>query len=895
MKMRVGAACYRVGFGLWVLLAAAPMAQTPAKPAKPVADPAIVAALLQAPDLQGRAAWLDAHPNDVTDALRRGLTVAAEDLRRDGKLDDSLMVCKTERLVAERLKDVPALVSADFGIAQANSLIGDFEAALMALHDAQDLARSIHNETLERQTLGNLAIIYRQLGNLDQALTLQQQVLQSAEVAHVDAEVARTLNNISIIQEQRGEYRDALAAAQRALSLETPGSTAYVRSLTAIGNIYSSQHDLDLAIDTYRQALAQQEQTATSRVTTMGMLGETERQRHNYDAAENYLTQALALSESTHQQPLLAFMLRIESLVKSDRGDKAAAIPLMERSLAISRSLGNPDILSYTLTNLASLRRETGDPAAALALSREAIALGESQPSRGLAYAYYMAGEANVALGRRDEARQELESAIAIIEDLRDQVSGGGLEREQFLEGSLAPYHAMMALLLDEGANDAALQLAERTRARALLDELQRGHVDLAHSLTPEERNQEGAIERKLHTAKGKTAREQARNDLAAWRTRLFAVHPELRLARGAAEIPTPSQLREIAGDPATVVLAYAAVENHTWLFVITGDPASPLAVHKISIDNARLSTLVHKLRDEVASRSLEFASDAQGLYGELLSMAAPALRHAKRVIVIPDGVLWDLPFQILPPPDAPCLGPHYLIERASVEYAPSLTFLWEARHARTTAPRDGRRELLALGNPASISPALPQSQAQAQAISRLYGPARTTLLLGASASEQRVKADAGQYRVLHFATHGVLDDRDPMYSALLLAHAPTRDAEDGRLEARELMDLHLNADLVVLSACDTARGRYAQGEGLLGLSWAILLAGSRDVVVSQWSVDDSSTSQLMIAFHRALVRQHAHADVGVALQRAARQVMLNPRYRHPFYWAAFRTVGLGH
>jgi len=345
IKLGTGAAC------VWLLLAAAPAAQSREQLAKPAADPAMVAALLKAPDLAARGVWLDQHPADLTDDLRRALTAVAEDFRKQGKLDDSLLVCKTERLVAGRLKNVPGMVSADFGIAQANSLIGDFDAALTALREAQDLARGIQNATLERQTLGNLAIIYRQLGNLDQALDLQQQVLQAAEDAKIDGEIARTLNNISIIQEQRGEYRSALAAVQRAISLETPGSNAHVRSLVALGNIYSSQHELDLAINAYRQALAQPEQTATSRLTSLGSLGETERQRHNFNAAADYLTEAHALAESTNQQPNLAFILRIEALVKIDRGDKAGAVPLMERSLAIGRTIGNPDITGYTLTN----------------------------------------------------------------------------------------------------------------------------------------------------------------------------------------------------------------------------------------------------------------------------------------------------------------------------------------------------------------------------------------------------------------------------------------------------------------------------------------------------------------------------------------------------------------
>jgi CHAT domain-containing protein len=165
----------------------------------------------------------------------------------------------------------------------------------------------------------------------------------------------------------------------------------------------------------------------------------------------------------------------------------------------------------------------------------------------------------------------------------------------------------------------------------------------------------------------------------------------------------------------------------------------------------------------------------------------------------------------------------------------------------------------------------------------------------------------------------GVVDDGNPLYSALLLADGSDaasvgggagEDAgDDGRLEARELMDIPLHADLVVLSACDTARGRIGAGEGVVGLSWAILLAGSASTVVSQWQVDAESTSSLMIGFHRALLHRSATSSapkrsassasssagpprVSTALRRAALDVMRDPRYTHPFYWASFRVVG---
>jgi CHAT domain-containing protein len=780
--------------------------------------------------------------------------------------------------------------------------MGDYDRALAALRDAQEVATSLHNDSLQRRTLSNLAIVYRLRGNLEEALDLQRQLLQAFEAAHDNVEIRRTLNNMSILQEQRGEYREALAAAQRALALEEPGTIHYARTLHALGGIYLAQDDLDLAFASYRQVLAQRDLDMPVKCLALEMLGVVEHTRHHYDQAADYVAQARAIAEAGHLQPQVAFTLRIEALVRADRGDKAGAVPLLERSLEIGRAVKDPDIISYTLSNLARLRRELGDPAAALALSHDAIALGDSQPWHGLAQAYMEAGRAYMALGQRDEARAALQSSIDIVEELREQVSGGGLERERFLEHATDPYQDMMALLLDEGAYEDALRFAERTRARALLDEMQRGHVDLAHALTPEERDQERAIERRLRNAKG-ADREQARGALIAWRTRLFATHPELRLARGAAEIPSLAQLHEIVPDPSTAVLAYAALERRTWLFVITsgaGAPATPsLAVHRLAIDNDTLAARVHHLRDSLAARSLEFSVESRKLYADVMQPAADALRGATRLVIIPDGVLWDLPFQALPV-TSPSGRKQYLAERAIVEYAPSLTFLREARHARVTPP-EGLQDLLALGNPTfdRTIPPLPETEREVRALAALYGPRKATMLTGAAASEQRVKAEAAHYRVLHLATHGVLDDRDPMYSAVLLAHAAKNDLEDGRLEAREVMNLSLNADLVVLSACDSARGRIGGSEGLLGLSWAMLLAGSRDVVVSQWKVDAASTSRLMVAMHRALVVQRAsldrRPDVGSALQSAAREVMRDPRYRHPFYWAAFRTVGVGH
>jgi CHAT domain-containing protein len=159
----------------------------------------------------------------------------------------------------------------------------------------------------------------------------------------------------------------------------------------------------------------------------------------------------------------------------------------------------------------------------------------------------------------------------------------------------------------------------------------------------------------------------------------------------------------------------------------------------------------------------------------------------------------------------------------------------------------------------------------------------------GREASESVVKDLAPQTPVLHFATHAVLDNTHPMFSRILLAADPTG-REDGLLEAWEIMDLRLDADLVVLSACDTARGKIGAGGGVVGMAWAFFAAGARTVVASQWNVSSSRSADLMVAFHRAL--RAGRQTPAAALRTAKLDLMNRQSSAHPFYWAPFVLVG---
>jgi len=234
-----------------------------------------------------------------------------------------------------------------------------------------------------------------------------------------------------------------------------------------------------------------------------------------------------------------------------------------------------------------------------------------------------------------------------------------------------------------------------------------------------------------------------------------------------------------------------------------------------------------------------------------------------------------------------------YVIEAAAVSYTPSITVLRELLQL----PKPARpRTLLAMAksqfgpvSQSALDP-LPDAEAQVRLLRDIYGPGRSTIYSGSEATESQFKAAAPHYTVLHLATHGVLDEASPLYSHLVLSPARDDPEDDGRLEAWEIMRMKLTAEVVVLAACDTGRGRLARGEGVIGTMWALFTAGARWMVVSQFSVASSSATKLLVDFHRRLA--NGSGSKTAELRAAAVELLRTPRYAHPYYWAGFILVG---
>jgi CHAT domain-containing protein len=294
-----------------------------------------------------------------------------------------------------------------------------------------------------------------------------------------------------------------------------------------------------------------------------------------------------------------------------------------------------------------------------------------------------------------------------------------------------------------------------------------------------------------------------------------------------------------------------------------------------------------------LANRHPNHRTSSRELYKLLIEPIFNELQNIRTVCIVPDSFLWTLPFQALTTKRG-----NYLIEQYALYYAPSLTVLHEINDRPTQTATNG--SLIAFGNPVigrdeklnqDLCP-LPEAETEVAEVAAAVRSKVKKIFVGRNAEEKTFKTLAPAYSTIHLATHGVLDNRNPLYSHLLLTKTDGDIENDGSLEAREIMNMHLNADLAVLSACETGNGRISPGEGVVGMSWAFFVAGTRSMVVSQWRVNSASTSQLMKNFYQALARQPTDRDKSQALREASVRVLRNPLYRNPFYWAGFVLVG---
>src|SRR5215213_5778889 len=658
------------------------------------------------------------------------------------------------------------------GLGLAHTGLGHYELGLDFYQQARVLSEELNDKSTLNMALNNIATHYTSQGRYAEALDYLYKSLKIMEelgTAGDRRSLAYKLQNIGLIHRRQGQYDQALVYSRRSLDiLEQIDDKFGIANLqNNVGVIYKSQGRYDEALEWFRKALPGYEALkATPGIArSFNNIGDTYRLQGRYDEALEPLQKGLRLREQM-----------------TDRG-----------------------AVSLSLNNLGRLYQDQRKYVEMLDVSRRAAQVAASlNDSEELWTAQDRIGRALFGLGQLEEARNSFVAAISTLESLRRNVAGGEQQQQSFLENRLSPWLGMIDLLVSQGKQAEALTFAEQSKARVLLDTLQAGRANIRQSWSKEEQQADEQHRRSLVSlnskftvevrrdkpdaslvAELKAEVEKARLEYEDFETRLYAAHPEIRVRRGEAPLIKSEELTSLLPDASSALLEYVVGEDQTYLFVVTkGKPAANVRVYTLPIKRDELAKQTEAFRQQLAGRDLGFRASATRLYELLIKPAEAQLRARTNLVIAPDNILWDLPFQTL------ITGANrFMIEDSAIAYAPSLTVLREMRQRRRrdVAPPT----LLALGNPSldneTFKPAalklrdgkldpLPEAEQEVKELGRLYGVSRSKVYTGADAREDRVKTEASKARILHFATHGMLNNASPMYSHLVFAEgAPTK------------------------------------------------------------------------------------------------------------------------
>ncbi|MEW6615471.1 MAG: CHAT domain-containing tetratricopeptide repeat protein [Thermodesulfobacteriota bacterium] len=585
-------------------------------------------------------------------------------------------------------------------------------------------------------------------------------------------------------------------------------------------------------------------------------------------------------------------------------------------------------------------------------------------------YANYGLGLLNEEQHRNDHALLYYNTAIKFIEDLRGSLSSTEF-RSLFLANKIAAYeHAIDILLTETGdvrpdprftkmgltPSEVAFFYAESTKTRSFLELLSKARTGafanrIPRELAKQEERLLNAIN-SIQSSKGGQSEAQqevlkkSKLELDALIDRLRREYPDYASIR----YPAPVIAGNIPLHSNEILLAYKVNPGKTYLWII--EKGKQPSVVEIAVSREELIRKVREFRRGLENPGQLDAYDQEkgrALGRLLFEDALSRIDPDKNIIITPDGVLNMLPFEALTTGKAG--NPiQYVGEKYKISYYPSASVMATMRQFKES-PKFSR-PLFAMGDPVyedsdvryakrksdnivvasayqtpSIVlrstllrsgfslPRLPETRDEVLKIATLFGyqmnDSNIKLDMDASKSEL-LKADLGSYRFIHFATHGLLSGDIPyiLEPALVLTQPGNRNPDDGFLKMSEILELKLNADAVVLSACKTALGKEIAGEGVIGLSRAFILAGSKSVIVSLWSVESNSTSVLMKSFYTHLKNGKSKEEAlrlaklelknqnlisddlsrGVEIVERGKKVQTSTT--HPFFWAPFILVG---
>ena len=749
------------------------------------------------------------------------------------------------------------------------SLSGDHETAIATFKLALDRDRNIPGSN-RGSDYNQLVSACVRANKIHEALGWAQQSLGWHQSTGEPFGEAFDLENITSLDLRAGEYFDALEAANKSVERFREAHKPWQEgaALGNVGDVYEALGDYDTAISYMRRSLEsgrrQRDKNEIQRV--LANLGEAYFKAGNLRRALECLRESATYSSDVHWESYDVGINLSLAEVMSRLGLQARAISRARVAETIARKLDSKPVLAETIESLGERELDGGllteaekDLESGLALAREA----NMRPV--ISDAESALAKLELRRHNPEQAWKHAQAAVDAIEEMRGSISATD-QRVSFLKEKSSAFalalYSLAALrpahpseLLDQ----TAFEYAERARSRSFLDMLRDAHTD-----SP---------------------------DTSLW----GQVAAPLRA----------SDAMAVAARVGCEIVEFFLGEDRSAVFLINAT-----SVRAWDLPPARsINSLVAQVRAEIAKRPnssddlKRYVRVSERLYRTLLGPAELHSQPNSKLLIIPDGSLYYLPFEALQTSQQ-----GLLVERHQIAYAPSVSVFAKLRDA----PNAVEGKLLALGDPTfgptqvgsradavrslyerggmHLTP-VPYTRLEVRKIAALYPASDRRVYLGRKADKSVFKReDLESYRILHIASHAFVDDRNPSKSGIVLSSKGP--LADSVLTVPEIFNLRLNADLVVLSACETGLGKLVKGEGMLGLTRAFLYAGSSRVVVSLWRVDDAYTADLMESFYR-------HMRLGQSPARALRSAKLEALraagagYAHPYFWAPFIDVGL--
>jgi CHAT domain-containing protein len=693
-------------------------------------------------------------------------------------------------------------------------------------------------------------------------------------------------------------------------------------TLYMIGGVYENLGETQQALDYYHQLLSlrQQVDDRVGEGIALTIIGRVYNRLEEKQQALSYYDRALVLyremvdspEERLSQRSGEAGILSNIGRVYSDLGEKQKALDYLNQALMLRRELSDSTGKVLVFKDIFAIYSELGE-----------------QPDRG---------DLNEALVAIDELLAKIEDVLTQIdsEDLRASYFATVYHHYQFKINVLMLLHQQQP---DKGYNTTALETNERARARTLLALLNEANIDIRQGVDPQWLEQETQLQQQLNRLETQRLQPDATTEqLAQLDRQSDAILEQLQELIGLIrtespayadlQYPQPLTLPEIQQqvlNEETVLLQYSLGETRSYLWVLT---STSLASYELP-PAAEITDAVTQLRKTITyptsrHNQAAIAQAAAPLTQMLLTPAAEQLGRQlanKRLLIVGDGALQYLPFAALPVPGTennptPLIAQHEILNLPS---ASVLGILRQTTENRQLAPKQlailadpvfgGVDDDRLSGNPSNNPDAVLQSSArdmdlalpprrllfsreEAREIASMFPESERLQALDFEANRQLATSDTlSQYRIVHFATHGFLNSVNPALSGLILSLAnPEGTPDNGFLRLHDIFNLNLPAELVVLSACQTALGEELRGEGLVGLTRGFMYAGAKRVAVSLWSVDDRGTSVLMSEFYRQMLE--GDLSPAAALRQAQLKLLQQEDWQSPYYWAAFTMQG---